>query len=116
MIVNSRTMAQGRAPAASRHDHAPAPSPSALQPGTTAKPCIRRPLARAAAITAFCKDCGHDPGARGTWREQIAACPASNCALHRFRPLPRGVALGSPALVALRLRLDAAGEARDGPC
>lgn len=50
--------------------------------------CAKRPSMRTA-IDAKCKDCIHDPYQRGNWREQIAACESSNCALHDVRPVPR---------------------------
>lgn len=82
---------------------------------TTAKLRIPRPSTRGAAITAFCKGCIYDPGALGTWREQTAACTDGGCALFAFRPIPRGIGSGSPALSALRSRLDTDGRAGDGP-
>ena len=115
MTFPSPATALGRAPADGGRNSPPDPAERALEAKTTAKPCIARPSTRGAAIAAFCKDCGYDPGARGTWREQVAACPAGNCELHRFRPMPRGIAHGSPALAALRLRLDPTGGACDGP-
>lgn len=45
------------------------------------------PRTRSAAVTAYCKGCIHDSAAFGTWREQVAACPAVDCPLWRFRPL-----------------------------
>jgi len=111
MTFPGLTTALERAPAAGGRHSPPDPAGRALRSETTAKPCIARPSTRGAAIAAFCKDCGHDPGARGTWREQVAACVAGNCPLHRFRPMPRGIVHGSPALAALRLRLDTTGEA-----
>ena len=42
---------------------------------------------RGKAITNYCRSCIHDPAAFGTWREQVAACPAVACPLWRFRPL-----------------------------
>jgi len=27
--------------------------------------------------------------ARGSWREQVAACSSANCSLHAVRPVPR---------------------------
>lgn len=41
------------------------------------------------AIDAKCRECIHDPFARGTWREQVEGCSSSNCALHPFRPRSR---------------------------
>lgn len=43
---------------------------------------------RAQAIAAYCRECIHDPGAAGTWREQVAVCGCSDCPLWTFRPLP----------------------------
>jgi len=37
----------------------------------------------------MCKSCIYDPGSgNGAWREQVAGCSSSNCALHAVRPLP----------------------------
>lgn len=44
------------------------------------------PTTRSAAIAAMCRQCIHDPAAAGTWREQVAACPSTDCPLWRFRP------------------------------
>lgn len=44
---------------------------------------------RAQAIAAKCRECIHDPGAAGTWREQVAVCGCSDCPLWAYRPLPR---------------------------
>jgi hypothetical protein len=48
------------------------------------------PKTRGAAIAAYCKQCIRDPAAAGTWREQVAACPAVDCPLWRFRPVQDG--------------------------
>lgn len=48
-----------------------------------AKPSLR------SAINAKCRSCIYDPDAPGRWREQVAACCSSNCALHSIRPVPR---------------------------
>jgi hypothetical protein len=40
-------------------------------------------------IDSYCKWCGSDPVNPGTWREQVAACPATDCALHSIRAMPR---------------------------
>lgn len=45
------------------------------------------PATRGAAIAAFCQQCIHDSAAFGTWREQVATCPSTDCPLWRFRPL-----------------------------
>lgn len=50
------------------------------------------PATRSAAIAAKCRDCIFDSQAAGTWRQQITVCPATNCALWRFRPLAEGIA------------------------
>lgn len=42
-----------------------------------------------AAVAAFCRSCIYDPEARGTWREQVAACADGRCPLHQLRPVPR---------------------------
>jgi hypothetical protein len=49
------------------------------------------PSTRGAAIAAKCRDCIHDSEAAGTWRQQVTACPAIDCALWAFRPLAGGV-------------------------
>lgn len=41
------------------------------------------------AINERCKGCIYDPLSRGSWREQIAACNNTGCALHAVRPVPR---------------------------
>jgi hypothetical protein len=48
---------------------------------------LKAPTTRGGAIAAHCKDCIYDPAASGTWREQVAACTAFECALWRFRPV-----------------------------
>lgn len=63
------------------------------------------PRSRAQAINAKCRECIHDPAAKGTWREQVGACVSSNCALHPFRPMPRSVKTEED-LAALRRRLE----------
>lgn len=45
------------------------------------------PTTRSEAISAKCRDCIYDPGAAGTWRQQVAACESGNCPLFSFRPL-----------------------------
>lgn len=45
-------------------------------------------MSRKAAIDAFCKSCIWDRHASGTWREQVAACPAPRCPLYPYRPMP----------------------------
>lgn len=54
-------------------------------------PCVAKhnPATRGQAIAAYCRECIHDPGAAGTWREQVAVCGCSGCPLWAFRPLPR---------------------------
>lgn len=115
-MENSSTTAPRRVSDGLGKNASPPNTARTLGPETTRKPCIRPLSMRAGAIAGFCRACGYDPGARETWREQVVACPAADCALHRFRPLPRDVAPGSPALAALRLRLAARSEAHDGPC
>lgn len=40
-----------------------------------------------AAINAKCKDCIHDPLAGlGSWRQQVEACPCTDCPLYPVRP------------------------------
>jgi len=66
---------------------------------------------RTAAIAAKCKDCIFDPLARGTWREQVAACENGGCALNSVRPVPRSCIVNGeihrPTVAALRRKLDA---------
>jgi len=66
---------------------------------------MKTPRSRAQAIAAKCRECVHDPLAKGTWREQAAACVSGNCALHPFRPMPRNVKTEED-LAALRSRLE----------
>lgn len=55
--------------------------------GKQAHRVTTRPSLRAA-IDAKCKSCIYDPfGGRGTWREQVQACPSANCPLHPVRPM-----------------------------
>jgi hypothetical protein len=35
----------------------------------------------------FCRGCGYDPKAAGTWREQIQTCSVKTCALWAVRPV-----------------------------
>lgn len=56
------------------------------------------PPSRNAAISAKCRECAYDEIAPGTWRQQVAACPATSCPLWRFRPLPNP----APAWLASR--------------
>lgn len=46
----------------------------------------KRPGSRKSAIDAFCRYCLYDPGAAGTWRQQVDACTALDCPLYSFRP------------------------------
>jgi hypothetical protein len=55
-------------------------------------------MTRGQAIASKCRECIHDAGASGTWREQVATCHCSDCPLWRFRPLPRN----APAWIAAR--------------
>jgi hypothetical protein len=48
-----------------------------------ARPSLRE------AVNIKCKACIYDPQAKGAWREQVADCASSNCALHCVRPVPR---------------------------
>lgn len=59
-------------------------------------------MTRGQAIAAFCRQCIGDPGAAGTWREQVAICACRDCPLWRFRPLPRN----APAWIASRKAAD----------
>lgn len=34
-----------------------------------------------------CRDCIYDPGARGTWRQQVTLCAVESCAFHDVRPV-----------------------------
>lgn len=40
-----------------------------------------------AAIDAKCRACGYSEGETGTWRQQVTACPVTDCPLWRVRPL-----------------------------
>ncbi len=62
-------------------------------------------------IELHCKDCGYDSLNPGTWREQIAACPATNCNLHSVRAVPRhcmrGGQIDPAAIAAVIAKLEA---------
>lgn len=58
-------------------------------------------------IHAYCRRCVVDEGSAGTWREQVACCPSSNCALFEHRPLPRQVKDGRVSLSELRDEIEA---------
>lgn len=49
------------------------------------------PKTRGQAIAAKCRECIHDDLAAGTWRQQVTACPVTDCALWTFRPLAGGI-------------------------
>ena len=49
------------------------------------------PLTRGEAIAAKCRECLYDDQSVGTWRQQVSACPATECALWPVRPLAGGV-------------------------
>lgn len=72
-------------------------------------------VSRADAIDRKCRDCIHDPVAAGTWREQVAACTSSDCALYFIRPTPAGLRkrgeIDPVALAVLRQRLETADRA-----
>lgn len=59
-------------------------------------------MTRSEAINAYCRSCIHDPGAAGTWREQVGVCACVDCPLWKFRALPRH----SPRWLASRDRKD----------
>ena len=40
------------------------------------------------AIDAKCRDCGGTEGGNRHWRQHVAACPVTGCALWCVRPLP----------------------------
>lgn len=42
---------------------------------------------RSQAINEKCRDCICDTLDKGTWREQVEACPDTACPLYSFRPL-----------------------------
>ena len=49
---------------------------------------MKTPRTRSQAINAMCKQCIFDPiGGPGTWRQQVEACPSTQCPLWRFRPV-----------------------------
>ena len=35
-----------------------------------------------------CKECIYDPGAKGTWKAQVAECTSFDCPLYPVRPVP----------------------------
>ncbi|WP_206363580.1 hypothetical protein [Sphingomonas crocodyli] len=67
---------------------------------------------RAAAINAKCRECIYDRLSVGNWREQVAACASSNCALHSVRPVPRSCVVDGrydlAAISVIRAKLDRA--------
>lgn len=47
---------------------------------------------RRTAVNAHCKACIYDEGdvnAKGSWRQQVAACKSTECALYSVRPFPK---------------------------
>jgi len=40
-------------------------------------------------VDAKCKDCAYDEEDRGTWRQQVTACTATECPLWPHRPLSK---------------------------
>lgn len=46
-------------------------------------------MSRKQAIDQKCKDCNYDPLDRGTWRQQIERCTATDCPLWEYRPKSR---------------------------
>ena len=48
------------------------------------------------AINGKCRECIHDAGAPGTWREQVAQCSVIHCALWPARPAPSGGPFADP--------------------
>lgn len=56
------------------------------------------PMTRGEAIAAKCRECLYDDQSVGTWRQQVSACPATDCALWPLRPLAGGV----PAWITAR--------------
>lgn len=47
---------------------------------------------RKRAIDNMCKSCIYDPThGGGTWKQQVAACTATQCPLYKVRPLSNGV-------------------------
>lgn len=71
------------------------------------------------AVNAHCRACIYDPLAAGAWREQVAACTSSPCALFDVRPVPRDCTVGGcidpVAVAAVRAKLDSATGARTKP-
>lgn len=51
---------------------------------------LPKPLTRAKAIEAKCRDCIYDENEPGNWRKQCDACTATECPLWEFRPRTRG--------------------------
>lgn len=52
---------------------------------------IQRQLAKPGlrgAINAKCTECVYDPGAPGSWRQQVSACGSTQCPLYHVRPQP----------------------------
>jgi len=49
-----------------------------------------------AVINAKCRECIYDPASPGTWREQVAQCTATRCAIWQVRPAPSGGPFADP--------------------
>lgn len=56
----------------------------------------RQPHSLRNAINAKCRDCSYDDAAPGTWREQVAQCSVTRCALWSLRPAPSGGPFADP--------------------
>lgn len=66
------------------------------------------------AVNAKCRECIYDPFAAGAWREQVATCASSHCALHGIRPVPRDCIrngeMDLAKIAAVRAKLDGRGQ------
>jgi hypothetical protein len=59
-------------------------------------------VSRTSRIEEYCRNCGYDETAPGTFLEQIATCPVVSCALRPVRPMPRHCrANGEPVQAAI---------------
>ncbi len=67
-------------------------------------------VSRTKCIREKCFSCGYDDSAPGTFLEQIAVCPVTDCGLHPVRPLPkhcrRHSEIVSEAITAIEAKLE----------
>lgn len=62
---------------------------------------LAKKLTRKQSINKNCKECIYDPASAGTWRQQVAACAITTCALYDWRPLPFRASVLAPKTAIL---------------